>query len=71
MWAAYKRAPVRTGHYIISFYSHQIGGANPHSVVGAHDFKAWWIEFGTIRMRAHAPFRKALASQGLKFISTK
>ena len=68
-------APFRTGHYVGSFYHRFVGGSDPHSVIGAHDFKAWWIEFGaygrTGAFRARAPFRRALAANRIKFISTK
>ena len=62
-------SPVRTGHYLRSYFVRRVGGADPHSVVGARDFKAWWIEYGTTHMRAFAPFRRALKLLHIKYLT--
>lgn len=67
-------APERTGHYVRSIFAARIGGADPHSVVGVRDFKAWWIEFGTVRpwsgTPAYAPLRRALTALRIRFTQT-
>jgi len=68
-------APKRTLHYVHSLYLEVYRGANPRVVVGARDFKAWWIEFGAYGryppFRARAPLRRALLANGLRFVNPK
>lgn len=68
-------APVRTGHYLRSLFVRQVSGSDPHVVVGATDWKAWWIEFGAYDRPdpfvARAPLRRALAVHRLKFVAVK
>ena len=68
-------SPYRTGHYVRSIFIRVEYGAQPKVVIGANDFKAWWIEYGaygrTPPFRARAPLRKALTMVGLRWVGPK
>lgn len=64
---ARETAPVLTGHYRDSIKATagiEAGGAKGR--VNAFDFKAHWIEYGTVTMRAYAVLRNALDAAGLR-----
>ena len=68
-------SPKRTGHYARSLYVEVVRGASPRVVIGATDFKAWWIEYGAYGRNppfpARAVLRKSLKANGLKFRAVK
>jgi hypothetical protein len=65
-------APKRLWHYHNSLFMEMRRGATPMAIVGATDFKTWWIEFGAYGrippFRARAPLRRALTANGLDYI---
>jgi hypothetical protein len=67
------KAPFLTGHYVRSIFVRRLG--NGTVWVGAHDFKAWWVEYGAYGRSppfvARAPLRKALRVHGLRYTPTK
>lgn len=65
-------APVDTGAYRDSISSEAgVEGVSAYGRVIAADFKANWIEFGTIRHPARAVLRRAVESVGLKVRSSR
>ncbi|MGH2651415.1 MAG: HK97 gp10 family phage protein [Actinomycetota bacterium] len=63
--AAQSHAPVQTGKYRDSIEVED-GDLPGTKRVVAHDFKANWIEFGTVDTPAFAPLRTAADSLGLR-----
>lgn len=63
--AAKAVAPVRTGDYRDSIEADSSASEGKARVL-ATDFKAQWIEFGTIHTPTFAPLRRGAESAGLK-----
>jgi hypothetical protein len=61
--AAKSFAPVRTGAYRDSIKAHRDA---EDVYVSAFDFKANWIEFGSVNNPPSAPLRRGVAAAGLK-----
>lgn len=60
-------APSRLGYYRRSIYARPGFGFTASAEYGAHDFKAWWVEFGAKgHNRAHSTLRNAGRAVGLK-----
>lgn len=71
--AAEAIAPVDTGKYKESIES-AVGFDERAKIIGrlySKDWKAHWIEFGTIKEPAHAPLRRAMNSIGLKVVEKR
>lgn len=71
--AARAIAPVETGKYKESINT-SVGYDERAVVIGrlySEDWKAHWIEFGTIKELAHAPLRRAMNSIGLRVVEKR
>lgn len=52
------------GYYKQMMFIRKVAGTNK-VWVGSDDFKAWWVEFGSINNRAHHTLRNAAKAVGL------
>lgn len=71
--AAKAIAPVETGRYKESIES-AVGFDERAKIIGrlySKDWKAHWVEFGTIKEPAHAPLRRAMNSIGLRVVEKR
>lgn len=66
--AARSFAPVRTGAYRDSI---QVVKDGRKVYLSAKDFKANWIEFGSINNPPSAPLRRGVRAAGLKYVADK
>jgi hypothetical protein len=58
-------APFRTGAYKASLYARIARG---QVTFGSDDRKAWWIEYGDVKIKAHHVLKRAAKAHGLKWV---